>query len=238
MSERTTIGGTVYETVGSSSSNLLLKCNGTARIQWGNKLIDLIKNGKIASEGGSMQISIISDESEIKSDGLYIIKKDESYKFVICIKGEHYTLTGSDLYISATTKQDITDEQQKQALQNLGIYFNTLQDVQNSGITSGLVYVLENNTLYNIKDRMVEIFLPQPTALAVEEINKIGEVINTPTSSNEGFTRGMIVMHSDSIEIPIGWALCDGQDHVYNGETVPTPYIQSTYNSVIFIMKL
>ena len=49
MSERTTIGGTVYEAIGSSSSNLLLKCNGTARIQWGSKLIDLIKNGKIAS---------------------------------------------------------------------------------------------------------------------------------------------------------------------------------------------
>jgi hypothetical protein len=32
MSERTTIGGTVYETVGSTSSNLLLRCNGTARI--------------------------------------------------------------------------------------------------------------------------------------------------------------------------------------------------------------
>ena len=44
MSERTTIGGVSYETIGSSSSNLLLKCNGTARIQWGNKLIDLIKN--------------------------------------------------------------------------------------------------------------------------------------------------------------------------------------------------
>ena len=42
MSERTTIGTTTYEAIGSSSSNLLLKCNGTARIQWGNKLIDLI----------------------------------------------------------------------------------------------------------------------------------------------------------------------------------------------------
>jgi hypothetical protein len=50
MSERTTIGGVVYESLGSSTSNLLLKCNGTARIQWGGKLIDLIKNGKIASE--------------------------------------------------------------------------------------------------------------------------------------------------------------------------------------------
>ena len=42
MSERTTIGGVTYESVGSSSSNLLLKCNGTARIQWGTKLIDLV----------------------------------------------------------------------------------------------------------------------------------------------------------------------------------------------------
>lgn len=50
MSERTTIGGTSYESIGSSSSNLLLKCNGTARIQWGNKLIDLIKDGKLAVE--------------------------------------------------------------------------------------------------------------------------------------------------------------------------------------------
>jgi hypothetical protein len=32
MSEKTTIGGTIYETLGSSDSNLLLKCNGTARI--------------------------------------------------------------------------------------------------------------------------------------------------------------------------------------------------------------
>jgi len=50
MSDRTVIGGTTYETVGSPSSNLLLRCNGTARIQWGTKLIDLIKNGKIVSD--------------------------------------------------------------------------------------------------------------------------------------------------------------------------------------------
>jgi hypothetical protein len=48
MMEKTTIGGTTYDSIGSSSSNLLLKCNGTARIQWGGKLIDLIKNGKLA----------------------------------------------------------------------------------------------------------------------------------------------------------------------------------------------
>ena len=38
MMEKTTIGGTTYDSIGSSSSNLLLKCNGTARIQWGGQL--------------------------------------------------------------------------------------------------------------------------------------------------------------------------------------------------------
>jgi hypothetical protein len=54
MNEKVTIGGISYEAVGSKSSNLLLRCNGTARIEWGDKLIDLIKNGKIAVENTSL----------------------------------------------------------------------------------------------------------------------------------------------------------------------------------------
>jgi hypothetical protein len=101
MSERTTIGGTVYESIGSSSSNLLLKCNGTARIQWGNKLIDLIKNGKIASENSKELIFTISDESEIKSDGIYVLTKEESNQLWIC-KGENkYNFAEENLYILA-----------------------------------------------------------------------------------------------------------------------------------------
>ena len=87
MSERTTIGGTVYEAIGSSSSNLLLKCNGTARIQWGGKLIDLIKNGKIASGDSQELIFIITDESEIKSDGIYLLTTQESNKLWISKDG-------------------------------------------------------------------------------------------------------------------------------------------------------
>ena len=104
MSERTTIGGTVYETVGSSSSNLLLKCNGTARIQWGNKLIDLIKNGKIASGESSTPIKIISDESEITSDGIYVLNTETSDQLWIRKDNTNYNFTGSELYISASTK--------------------------------------------------------------------------------------------------------------------------------------
>ena len=179
MSERTTIGGTVYETVGSSSSNLLLKCNGTARIQWGNKLIDLIKNGKIASGETSETVSIVSDESDIKTDGIYVIKKGNDTQLYIYKNGEKINLNGADLYISASTKQDITVEQQKQALENIGIYYNTLEDVKNAGIINGLVYVLEDQNLYTIQDGIISEFEAKLKTVTVEKENEEGDIINS-----------------------------------------------------------
>lgn len=178
MSERTTIGGTTYESIGSSNSNLLLRCNGTARIQWGNKLIDLIKNGKIASGDSSSTVSVVSDESEIKSDGIYIVDKEKSQLW-ISKHGKHYNLTGTDLYISASTKQDITAEQQKQALENIGMYYDTLKDVEQAKIQNGLVYVFETKSLYTITDGIISEFEAKLKTVTVEEENEEGEVIKS-----------------------------------------------------------
>lgn len=179
MSERTTIGGVVYESIGSSSSNLLLKCNGTARIQWGNKLIDLIKNGKIVSGDTSTQIFIVSDKKEIKQDGIYLINNEKSQELWICKKGEQYNLNNANLYISANTKQDITAEQQKQALCNIGFYYETIEDVKNAKIQNGLVYVLEDKTLYSINNGVIEEFEAKLKTVTVEKENKTGEFINS-----------------------------------------------------------
>lgn len=154
MSEKTTIGGTVYESIGSSSSNLLLKCNGTARIQWGSKLIDLVKNGKIATDNSS-QLTIVTDESEIKSDGFYLLNTQKSAQFYIRKNGQSYNLTGTDLYVSANSEQDFTATQKQTVLKNIGIYYNTLTELQNANIEQGIVYVLETNTLYTIKDSII-----------------------------------------------------------------------------------
>ena len=179
MSERTTIGGTTYETIGSSSANLLLRCNGTARIQWGNKLIDLIKNGKIASGDSSMTVSIIKDSSEIKSDGFYIIEVENDVQLWICKNGKQYNLTGLDLYISASTKQDITAEQKEQALSNIGMYYNTLDDVKKSEIKNGIVYVLEDSNLYTIKNGEIAEFEAKLKTVTVEQEKETGEIINS-----------------------------------------------------------
>lgn len=179
MNQRTTIGGTVYESVGSNTSNLLLRCNGTARIQWGNKLIDLIKNGKLAVENSSAQVSIIKDESEIKQDGLYVINNDKSSKLFVCKNGERYDITGSDLYISASTKQDFTVEQKKQAQENLGMYYNTLKDLENAGIQDGVAYVLEDTSLYTIQNGSIKEFEAKLKTVTVEKENEEGEIIKS-----------------------------------------------------------
>jgi predicted heme/steroid binding protein len=178
MSERTTIGGVSYESVGSSSSNLLLKCNGTARIQWGSKLIDLIKNGKLNSENSSINITTISNESEIKSDGIYVLNSNEIPQLYVCVSGTVYNLSKADLYIS-TNKQDITVEQKQQVLENIGIIYNTLEELNNSGIQNGLVYVIENQGLYTVKDGVIKEFEAKVTTVTVENNDEQGEVINS-----------------------------------------------------------
>lgn len=198
MSERVTIGNVVYETIGSSSSNLLLRCNGTARIQWGTKLIDLVKNGKIGSE--SDFIYIISDEKEMKSDGIYIINKEEGSEFFIYKKGNKYNLSKTDLYVSADVDQKLTSEQQLQVLLNVGLYYNTLEELQNSEIKNGIGYVIENQTLYNIKNGVIESL--NGTIVQVENDDIQENVINSQTKivlsiSNDEY----IVLEENSIKI-------------------------------------
>ena len=43
----TTMFGKAYDTVGSADRNLILQTRGDLKVKWGNKYIDLIKNGKI-----------------------------------------------------------------------------------------------------------------------------------------------------------------------------------------------
>lgn len=233
MSERTTIGNVVYESVGSSNSNLLLKCNGTARIQWGNKLIDLIKNGKIAASSSDL-IYVIKDESELRLDGLYILGNEDSLRLLIRKNGNTYNITDSDLYISASNKQQTTVEQKKQALENIGFYYNTLEEVNNANIENGLVYVLEDSNLYIIKDGNItsfrDSFQPATVAKSIIEGSNTSEYENNVSHNprNE-FVKGMIVMYSGLEEIPEGWGICDGRTYEYNGTITITPNLVNRF---------
>lgn len=232
MNERTVIGGVSYETVGSSTSNLLIRCNGTARIQWGSRLIDLVKNGKLATPDAKEFIFVIQNESQINDDGIYIMEQDETTKILLYKNNQKYDLSRTDLYISATDKQNITAEQQKQALENLGICFNSLEDVQTAGINQGFVYVLNKKALYLIKDGSAYELSTKQTTASVEDHEQIENenFVNSSDyqiSTDISFPRGTIVMFNNVEAVPSGWVVCDGQ--VHDGISITPPDLTSMF---------
>lgn len=141
--------GKHYNVVGESSSSLLLKSNGTVKVQWGNKFIDLIKNGKINT--GSQEINSIffkiNSDSEFKENGIYLLN-DQIY---IYIDRNKILLNSSEQsYVSFTIDQELNSQEKGRALTNIGFYYNTIEDVKNSEITSGIVYVKDENKLYTV----------------------------------------------------------------------------------------
>ena len=91
---------------------------------------------------------------ELTTDGLYLV--GDSVWAVI--GGTKVQLSGDSTttYVSYLAEQkDVTGEQKERALTNIGFYYNTLEDAQNSGLTSGIVYVQGDNKLYIIKDGVV-----------------------------------------------------------------------------------
>ena len=97
----------------------------------------------------------------------------------MCKDGEHYNLNGTELYISASNKQDITVDQKQQAIENLGLCYNTLEEAKNAGIKNGFVYILNESNIYTIKNGVFEEFQAKITSVTVEKEQEIGEVINS-----------------------------------------------------------
>lgn len=233
MNERTVIGGVSYETVGSTNSNLLIKCNGTARIQWGSKLIDLIKNGKIAHPELPELIFMVQDESQITSDGIYIVQTEDSTKILLSKNTQTYDLLGTDLYISASKKQNITVEQQKQALENIGIYFTSLDEALAFGVKNGVVYITDSKALYLIRDGVASEISTNKNVVTVENKQEKDESdinsSNQQVVSTESVPRGVITMFNNDMVIPLGWAVCDGKSVEYEGELIDTPDLKSMF---------
>ena len=145
--------GKNYQEAGSSSSPLLLRSNGEIKLQWGNKFIDLIKNGKINSEAKDY-IFTVDTSDEIKANGMYLVTEDSS--IWISVEGTKTKLNDTDTtYVSFLTEQEATPEQKQQALINLGLIYENIDALNKANIVSGLAYVVESNKLYLIQNGVV-----------------------------------------------------------------------------------
>lgn len=162
----TTIAGKPSNTIGEKDSTLVLR-GSSIKIQWGNKFIDLIKNGKINSDSQKLLKTADSTE-ELTTDGLYLV--GDSVWAVI--GGTKVQLSGDSTttYVSYLTEQkDITGEQKERALTNIGFYYETLEEANAAGLTSGIIYVKGDNKLYFIKDGILTEYINTQNTLPSTE---------------------------------------------------------------------
>ena len=161
----TSLFGKNYQEAGSSSSPLLLRSNGEIKLQWGNKFIDLVKNGKINSEAKDY-IFTVDTSDEIKANGIYLVTEDNS--IWVNVEGTKAKLSDNDTtYVSFLTEQETTPEQKQQALTNLGLIYENIDALNKANLITGLAYVVESNKLYKIQTGVVseyQVRLSVPTS--------------------------------------------------------------------------
>ena len=177
--------GKNYQEAGSSSSPLLLRSNGEIKLQWGNKFIDLVKNGKINSEAKDY-IFTVNTSDEIKANGIYLVTEDSS--IWINVEGTKTRLSDTNTtYVSFLTEQETTPEQKQQALTNLGLIYENIDALNKANLVTGLAYVVETNKLYLIQNRVVseyQVTLTLPTSgkfddLAISNLTIKNNTINS-----------------------------------------------------------
>ena len=177
--------GKNYQETGKSSSPLLLRSNGEIKLQWGNKFIDLVKNGKINSEAKDC-IFTVDTSDEIKANGIYLVTEDSS--IWINVEGTKTKLSDDGAtYVSFLTEQKTTPEQKQQALINLGLIYENIDTLNKANLITGLAYVVESNKLYLIQNGVVseyQVTLSLPTSgkfddLAISNLTIKNNTINS-----------------------------------------------------------
>lgn len=187
--------GKNYQEAGSSSSPLLLRSNGEIKLQWGNKFIDLIKNGKINSEAKDY-IFTVDTSDEIKANGIYLVTEDSS--IWINVEGTKTKLNNTDTtYVSFLTEQETTPEQKQQALTNLGLIYENIDALNKANLVTGLAYVVESNKLYLIQNKVVSEY---QVASALPTSGKFDDLtISNLTIKNDTINSSQLILTINNI---------------------------------------
>lgn len=187
--------GKNYQEAGSSSSPLLLRSNGEIKLQWGNKFIDLVKNGKINSEAKDY-IFTVDTSDEIKANGIYLVTEDSS--IWINVEGTKTKLNNTDTtYVSFLTEQETTPKQKQQALTNLGLIYENIDALNKANLVTGLAYVVESNKLYLIQNKVVSEY---QVASALPTSGKFDDLtISNLTIKNDTINSSQLILTINNI---------------------------------------
>lgn len=136
-----------YQQVGSLDSDLVLRTKGQVKINFGTKFIDLVKDGKI-----NVDASFIYETDSVgNKDGIYVIGNSAYLKIgdtVLTLVEEGIGTT----YVAFLEAQDTTSEMKSTALENIGFFYGSLSDLDDSSLQNGIVYIESEQKLYIVQD--------------------------------------------------------------------------------------
>lgn len=163
MSNKIQLFGRSYNQYGDSDTDVIIKTKGQVKIQWGSKFIDLIKDGKIAVD--SNFIFKVQDVSKIGvKDGIYVVGGEAVY---LKVGDSTINLIGEvgDTFVSFMEGQETTSEAKYNAMVNIGFIYKSLDEVGNTSLQNGVIYIESEQKLYLVKDGILSEFkitIPNP----------------------------------------------------------------------------
>lgn len=163
MSNKIQLFGRSYNQYGDSNTDVIIKTKGQVKIQWGSKFIDLIKDGKIAVD--SSFIFKVQDVSKIGvKDGIYVVGGESIY---LKIGDSTINLIGEigNTFVSFMEGQETTSDAKYNAMVNIGFIYKSLDEVGNTSLQNGVIYIESEQKLYLVKDGALSEFkvtIPNP----------------------------------------------------------------------------
>lgn len=191
--------GRSYNSVGSSNSDYLIKTKGQVKIQYGNRFIDLIKDGKINVDS---KLIYQSDSVGVK-DGIYVLSNGS---IILKIRNQQIELTSSigTTYVSFMQEQNTTPEQKQMALKNIGFIYESLDLIDSSIVQNGIIYITSENSLYTIIDGKVQkynVSIPNPYTeqIILQKIDsKEGAFVIRGSGTKNSLKFDTLIIYSDT----------------------------------------
>lgn len=158
--------GRNYESVGKSSADFLIKTKGKVKIKWGNKYIDLIKDGKINAD--VKLFKKVTSEDDITSapgSGIFITEDGQVFikdgNTIIPIVQD----ASSSNFVAFELQEGKTGEEKMFAQKNIGILAETVDELNSYGIQSGIAFISSESAIYTISGGVatkLEFKIPDP----------------------------------------------------------------------------
>lgn len=182
--------GRCYSQAGSSGQDFLIKTKGQVKIQYGNKFIDLIKNGKINVDSKFIFYASTKDSIGVK-EGIYYIEEDGSVYLKIA-SDDPILIANTDSNYVAYTEQTPSDQERQQVLINLGIVCDSSSIPQ---LQNGFIYVTDEDQFYIVKEGELtklktEISNPLTIQLVIDQNQNFGSLVLKNTGKNSGINFG------------------------------------------------